>query len=182
MAGGIQAWNGLVAKGAPEAGMAHFVPARQPEELIALAWLLEEGSRKFYGEMAGKAEDPQAQKVFQTLAAAEERHKKILLDTYLEAAKIPSDPKFPRSVMADLPAEDYMEGGIKLTEALKWAKGESLKEILEFSISLEVNAQDLYLKMERAVKEPPALKIFRGLSEEEKAHLDRLTQLLEKNL
>ena len=44
MEGGIRAWKGLVAEGIPEAGMAYFSPATRPEEMIALAWLLEDGS------------------------------------------------------------------------------------------------------------------------------------------
>ena len=52
MQGGINAWKGLVAEGAPESGMAYFSPATKPEELIALAWLLEDGSRNFYLDMA----------------------------------------------------------------------------------------------------------------------------------
>jgi hypothetical protein len=54
MQGGINAWKGLVARGAPESGMAYFSPATKPEELIALAWLLGDGSRKFYDAMEGR--------------------------------------------------------------------------------------------------------------------------------
>ena len=56
MEGGIKAWKGLVAEGAPESGMAYFSPATKPEELIALAWSLEDGSHKFYSELAGSEE------------------------------------------------------------------------------------------------------------------------------
>lgn len=182
MEGGIHAWNGRVAKGAPEAGMAHFAPASRVEELIALAWLLEEGSRKFYNEMAGKIQDLETQRIFRELVIAEERHKETLFSTYLETMNLQSDPKFPGSVISELPQEDYIEGGIKLREAMEWARRSSTKEVLEFSISAEVNSEDLYLKMERAVKGHQAVKIFRSLAEEEKSHLDRLTVLLEKNL
>jgi sulfur-carrier protein adenylyltransferase/sulfurtransferase len=182
MEGGIHAWNGRVAKGAPEAGMAHFAPASRIEELIALAWLLEEGSRKFYGEIEGTMKDLLTQNLFHTLGTAEERHKETLLATYLETMKLSADPNFPGSVISNLPPEDYLEGGIRLRAAVEWAKGSSPKEILEFSIAQEVNAQDLYLKMERAMGDPQAVKIFRSLAEEEKSHLDRLTVQLDKSL
>jgi hypothetical protein len=55
MEGGISAWDGLVAAGPPEAGMARFAAAASAEELIALAWYLEAGSRTFYGRIAGTA-------------------------------------------------------------------------------------------------------------------------------
>ena len=48
MQGGMRAWEGGVAEGAPEAGTAYFAAAGKPEEFIALAWMLEEGSRRFY--------------------------------------------------------------------------------------------------------------------------------------
>jgi hypothetical protein len=60
MEGGIHAWKGLRATGAPDAGMAYFDPAKKPEELIALAWMLEEGSCKFYLEMGKKEKSPEA--------------------------------------------------------------------------------------------------------------------------
>ena len=54
--GGYKAWKGFVAKGVPEAGMAYFLPAAKPEELMALAWLLEDGSPKvLYGNECKRA-------------------------------------------------------------------------------------------------------------------------------
>ena len=182
MEGGIRAWKGLVARGVPDAGMAHFAPGRRPEELMALAWLLEDGSQKFYAEVARGFKDPEARKLFQELGAAEESHKSTLLKRYLESSGQTEDPKFPESVIPVKPGEDYMEGGVRVREAVQWAKKSQERETLELSLSLEVNAQDLYLKMERAVEDPRAQWVFRALSEEEKRHLDRLTLLFEKGL
>ena len=44
MEGGIRAWKGLTASGAPEAGIAYFPPESSPSELTALAWILEDGT------------------------------------------------------------------------------------------------------------------------------------------
>ena len=52
MEGGIRAWKGMVAHGLPEAGMAYFSPAANAEEIVGLAWSLEEGSRSFYQGVA----------------------------------------------------------------------------------------------------------------------------------
>ncbi len=68
MKGGINAWEGRVAEGVPEAGMAYFSSATQPEELLGLAWLLEDGSRKFYAEMASLSKDREAVALFQELS------------------------------------------------------------------------------------------------------------------
>ena len=181
MEGGIRAWKGLRAAGPPDAGMAYFDPGRSPEELIALAWLLEEGSCKFYGEMQKEAKNPEAAALFSELSDDEEKHKSSLFKIYQRRAGKDSDPGFPRSLLSLESGVDYLEGGIVLDRALEWAQGRQLREILEFSISLEVNAVDLYIKMERKVEAKEAKEVFQALSNQERNHLKRLTAALQKD-
>ena len=180
MEGGINAWRGLVAKGAPDAGMAYFEPAKKTEELIALAWLLEEGSRKFYAEMTIREKDQEAAGLFNDLVADEEGHKTSLSRLHQTLSGQNSDPAFPRSLIDIEPGVEYLEGGMLLREALEWVGGKEVREILDLSISLEVNAVDLYIKMERKVKEKEARQVFQALSNQERNHLKRLSGLLEK--
>jgi rhodanese-related sulfurtransferase/rubrerythrin len=180
--GGIKAWHGMVAQGAPEAGMAYFSPATGTEELIALAWLLEEGSRKFYSALSFTLLDEEAASMFRGLAVAEEHHKASLFHLYQRYSGKESDPGFPGSVFPGGPVGDVMEGGILVSEALQWAEGKGVRDILELSLSLETNAYDLYLKLERAVKDNNSSRVFRTLSDEERVHLDRLTGLFEKRI
>jgi len=176
MQGGLGAWEGLVAAGAPESGMAYFGDAVQPQELAMLAWMLEDGSRLFYVRMDEFLRDEDAKKLFQSLAKAEVNHGKTL-------AKLYTIFSGGKTVEDDLPSrrDDIMEGGIKVDEALLWAQGKDVIAILEFSILLETNAFDLYLKMERKL-EGDAKKVFLLLAEEEKKHLERLAALLEKKV
>jgi rubrerythrin len=182
MEGGIQAWNGFVAKGIPEAGMAYFLPAAKPGELMALAWLLEDGSRKFYTEMGNRLEDPAARDLFRGLVAEEEKHQESLLRIYQETAGPKAAAGFPGAAISGESAEAYMEGGMRVKEALEWTKEKDLLEILELSISLEVNSSDLYIKMERKVEDGKAKKTFTVLAEEEKDHLSRLNSVFAKHL
>jgi len=182
MEGGIHAWKGFVAKGPPEVGMAYFPPGTTSEELVALAWLLEDGSRSFYSEIAKMLVGREAVNLFQKLAVDEESHKGSLFKIYQEISAPESIPGFPGSLIATEPGETYLEGGIRLSEALDWAKEKRVKAILELSISLEANSQDLYLKMERRVEDKKAKKAFEVLSENEKNHLERLNSLFEKSL
>jgi len=182
MEGGIHAWKGFVAKGPPEVGMAYFPARARFEELVALAWLLEDGSRKFYSEIAKMLAVHEAVNLFQKLAFDEENHKGSLFKIYQEISGLESDPGFPGSFIAIEPGETYMEGGVRLSEALAWANEKSVKAILELSISLEVNSQDLYLKMERRVEDKKSKKVFEVLSENEKSHLERLNSLFAKSL
>ena len=181
MEGGIQAWKGLVAIGIPEAGMAYFEPAKKAEELIALAWLLEDGSNEFYWEMARKRQNQPGGTLFQDLSADEEEHKSSLFKIYRKVSGKESDPKFPQSLISIEPGEKYLEGGMLLDKALEWIKEKDLRETLELSISLEVNAIDLYIKMERKVAEKAAQQVFQTLSNQERSHLKRLSAFLEKS-
>jgi rubrerythrin len=181
MEGGINAWRGLVAKGAPEAGMAYFEPAKKTEELIALAWLLEEGSRRFYAEMARKEKDEEAVNLFHDLVADEEGHKTSLSKLYQVLSGQQPESGFPRSLISVEPGVEYLEGGMLLREALEWAGGKEVREALDLSISLEVNAVDLYIKMERKAKEREARQVFQALSNQERNHLRRLSSFLAKS-
>ena len=79
MQGGIHAWKGLVAEGAPESGIAYFSAATKAEELIVLAWWLEDGSRQFYSELAAVTGDQEAKNLFRDLTIAEKHHQTSLL-------------------------------------------------------------------------------------------------------
>jgi len=182
MEGGINAWKGLVAEGAPDSGMAYFSPATRPEEMIALAWLLEDGSRRFYSELTATLTDKEAIDLYHQLVTAEEHHQASLLKLYQESSGKAPDPGFPGSVISREKEGDVMEGGMLVDEALRWAKGKGVREILDLSISLETNSYDLYLKLERQTKDPRSVEVFNVLSREEKQHLERLSSMLEKRI
>ncbi|TAN42413.1 MAG: hypothetical protein EPN25_02955 [Nitrospirae bacterium] len=176
MQGGISAWEGLVAHGSPEAGTAYFDDAVTPQELAHLAWLLEDGSRLFYVRLDEFLRDDDAKRLFLELAKAEVSHEQTVAELYKSFSG-------GRSVEADLHSgrDDIMEGGIKVDEALLWARGKDLTDILEFSLSLEANAYDAYIRMERKL-EGDAKKVFLLLAEEELKHLERLAALLDKKV
>jgi rubrerythrin len=182
MQGGIHAWKGLVAEGAPESGIAYFSPATKAEELIALAWWLEDGSRKFYSDLAAGMKDQEAKDLFKDLTVAEEHHQISLLKLYQELSGLTPESGFPESAMSPEKEGDVMEGGIRVSEALQWAKGKSVTEILEFSLSSETNSYDLYVKMEHQMKDQRSAEVFHRLSGEEKRHLERLSALFQNRI
>jgi len=181
MEGGINAWNGLVATGAPDAGMAYFSEKDKPEEIIALAWALEEGARLFYSGIEEKMKDKSSKELFRALCADEVRHKALLIKLYREMLGLGNGPEMP---VAFTPEElsTVMEGGMRISEALNWADGKGIEDILDFSIAMETNSYDLYIKMERNIERQNSKKIFRSLADEEKKHLVRLTSLLDQKL
>jgi sulfur-carrier protein adenylyltransferase/sulfurtransferase len=182
MAGGIHAWEGRLAEGAPQSGMAYFSPAVKAEELIALASFLEDGSRKFYFELVSATTDGAAKDLYDQLAKAEEQHQAFLLRLYEDLSGKAPDPGFPGSVIPPGKEGDVMEGGMLVGEALEWAKEKTTGEILELALSLETNSYDLYLRMRSQMQGQRSAQVFHLLSGQEKEHLERLSSLFEKRI
>ncbi|MBL7049994.1 MAG: ferritin family protein [Nitrospira sp.] len=178
MEGGIHAWNGLKAEGLPESGMAYFTEAHTTAELLSLAWKIEEGSRYFYQAVASKSSDGELKALCSQLALAEEHHKSTIEELYSKS----KNSNGALDIVHDDHSEDIMEGGITVKEALQWANNKSTKEVLEFTLALEANAYDLYIKMQKKINDGDSEKIFSILIDEEKQHLNKLAELLEKKI
>jgi rubrerythrin len=176
MAGGIDAWNGLVAGGAYDSGLAYFSRASRPEELISLSFALEEGNRVFYERVSQDMKDEEAASIFRSMGQAEERHKETLRELHARVSGRSGNPAPPEGMVAG----GLLEGGAPLEETLAWAKGKPPEEILELSIAMEANALDRYIKMGRAVADERSREVFLALSREEQEHLERITSLLDR--
>jgi len=176
MAGGIDAWNGLVAEGDYDSGLAYFSRASGAEELISLSWALEEGNRAFYEHIAGETGGGEDGALFRSLVLAEERHKETLRELFVLSSGRDADPAPPEGVEEG----GILEGGISLGEALAWVRGKTLREVLELSIAMEANALDRYIKMGRMVEDERSRKVFLALAGEEQAHLTRMASFLDR--
>ncbi len=175
MTGGINAWNGLVAEGAYDAGMAYFSGASRPDELVSLSWALEEGNRIFYERVAENAGTGEAASVFRSLCLAEGQHKETLRGLYARVTGKDTQPEPPEGMEAGT----YLEGGSEVERALEWTEGKSPVQLLEFAIAMEANSLDRYIKMSRAVSDERSSEVFLALSGEEKAHVERMSSVLE---
>lgn len=183
MAGGINAWQGGVATGDPEAAMAYFNDAVGLDQLVALACGLEEGTRLFYSGVGKQfAADQETGALLHSLTVAEERHRHHLLTAYRTVAGEELDLKSLHGQLGDAVSGKVMEGAIEVATALAWAKGRTVEEILELAMSLELNAYDLYLKMSRVVENEKAAAIFLSLAGEEHLHLRQLSRLRDEKV
>lgn len=174
MAGGIKAWEGLVAEGEPEIGTAWFSNARSPGEYLGLAWLIEDGTKQFYTRLS-EMFDNQAGAFFRQLIAAEEHHKSSLRTLYHGLTGGTSGLDFPAAVLPEPPGQTILEGGLSLSQALEWVNNRDYGQVLELAIGLETNAYDRYLLLAQEVVNEQSKVIFNYLAEEEKIHLRLLT-------
>jgi rhodanese-related sulfurtransferase/rubrerythrin len=182
MAGGIKAWQSRTAAGPPEAGMSFFSAAAGADEMIALAWLLEEGSRKFYSAVAQMQSAPEAAALFSSLVNAEEHHQGTLEALYREITGREPGPDFPEGLSVAQGTDDRMEGNVSVSEALAWAGGKEIRDLLELSMALEIDSYDRYIKMSRTAPGENAKKVFARLVAEEKEHLARMADLLDRSV
>jgi rubrerythrin/rhodanese-related sulfurtransferase len=178
MKGGIHAWRGQKAQGLPQEDFAFFAQAESPLEQIVLAWRLENGAHRFYLEMTAIVRDHEAASLFRELAEAEAHHKRTLQALYEGISGQPAGTAFPAGL---LPASDaeWMEGGMRVEEAIAWTRGRQICDILELSVALETNAYDRYLLLRRDLTDENSQRVFEILSDEERRHLQKLEHLLE---
>jgi rubrerythrin len=55
-----------------------------------------------------------------------------------------------------------------------------MRVAMEILIAMEANAMDRYIKMGRAVEDDRCAKVFSALAEEERSHVGRMADLLER--
>jgi rubrerythrin len=174
MEGGIRAWQGLIAEGAPEAGIAWFAVGSTAADMAALAWTLEENTRLFYTALAGMRPGTDEADLFLSLVDAEEHHKKTLETVHGRLTDQPVE-RFYRDQ-----ATRILEGGIAMDEALKWAEGKSAREVLTLAMGLEANAYDRYLKMMEKSLDDDSRDVFETVATEERGHLKGLAALMDE--
>ncbi len=179
MSGGIHAWHGLIAEGEPELGATWFTPGQTVAEHLALAWLLEDGSRQFYAELAAERTSPQEAELFRNLGAIEEQHQTTLRHLLRDLAGL-EEP--PGKILDEKGSPTVLEGGITLDQARQWVQGKDLRRILQMAMGLETNAWDRYLLMERFAENAASREAFSRLAEEEKRHLELLSDELDRLL
>ncbi len=175
MNGGIDAWDSLVSKAAVGQGMYLIEGNETVEEVVILAYGLEEGSRRFYQELAQRSDVPEERRLFETLREAEVQHEDRLWERY---RALPGKPGERRMFEADI-VPRALEGGLSPDQLLARypeAFG-GFAETLDLAMALETDALDLYLRMAAAFDDAEIRSVFFELAEEERGHLKRLGDL-----
>jgi len=181
MEGGMLAYNGLVAAGPPEAGVFCFPDDMSPEQLIAMAWYVEDGTKRYFDTTRESSENPEVQDILANLSDFKLSHKKTLEKLYEKISGESLGENFPENVLTR-PPKVMMSGCVSVPDALAWSKGKNATEILDLMMALEANTLDLYFKLGRGVTSERARSVFMALSEEETRHLEKLASVFEKTL
>ena len=180
MKGGIDAWNGLVSRAEVDQGIYLIEGGESPEEVISLAYGLEEGAYRFYRNLFGKSTDGETSSLFERLSRAEIQHREKLWEKY----KTLTGGRLTREAFESEVSPKTMEGGKTADQVLgeypDWIQDP--REALQLAISLETDALDLYLRMALKSQDEETKAVFYTLADEEKTHLRRLGELLRGKL
>jgi rubrerythrin len=176
--GGIMAWNGVKAFGPVELNLDLVRGDETTREMIVLAFGMEEALRRFYDQTVLRVKDPEVQLLLKNLAAIEVRHKEMLLSLYRqETSDDPQGGKLTGSVAGDL-----LEGGFRFGEFLSRNEAalQTIAGLLDVALMVETQALDLYLRFAMKTGSQPVRQILYRIGDEEKAHLNSLGKLRDK--
>jgi len=175
--GGIAAWQGLKAFGPAEMGMIPLRGNETPQEVVVIAYGMEQGLADFYSRVIGMTEGQEVKKIIERLRQLEENHKDRLFGLYqsLEPAT-PAKALFEEKIVAGV-----MEGGFTGEEFLEKNKPllDTVENLLSLAMMLEAQALDLYTRYAQKVEDARSRSVLHDIAEEEKGHLATLGALVE---
>jgi len=148
-----------------------------PQDIICLAYGLEEGLRKFYAASTKMAIEAEVIKVLSRLAEIEVRHKQKLFDLY----KTIDSADTAIESFEDTVSSELMEGGFDPDKLLEESTGtfKNASEVLNFAMMLEAQGMDLYMRYAEKSQDPRVKEVLFTMADDEKAHLNSLGNLLE---
>lgn len=183
MQGGIEAWEERTAHGPREFHLRFVRGYESPEEIVSVAYGMEEALKRFHETMRERSKDPALIELLGHLIRAEESHERTLLEL-LETTRGGVPRTEAGSKVLDSSGRDILEGGIDMGEFLSQNEPFllSVTGYIDLAMMIETQALDLYLRMAAEAKNEQTRNILHRIGEEEKAHLALLGQAMEKNL
>jgi rubrerythrin len=175
--GGIAAWQGLKAFGPAEMGMIPLRGNEKPQEVIVLAYGMEQGLADFYSKVSTLTHDLEAGEMIGKLVLIEEKHKDKLFALYQTLEPSTLD----RKLFEDRVVSGVMEGGFTGEEFLEKNKPllDTVENLLSLAMMLEAQALDLYTRYAQKVEDVQSRSVLHEIAEEEKGHLATLGALVE---
>ena len=178
MSGGIKAWNSNIAIGPEDLGLALFTGTESVEDVLVVAYSLEDGLRDFYLSMTAKVSNLKVKDIFQKLSDIEIKHKERVFAEYLSVTgKIESVQEFEKNIVAAA-----VEGGLTTEEYINLYQPdvESEMDVISLAMSIEAQALDLYQRAADNTADDKSKAILNQIAAEETAHLSQLGKLMEE--
>ena len=178
LSGGIKAWDSNVAVGPVDQGLELFSGRETVEEALIVAYSLEAGLEDFYVSMASRGRFPEVIRLFENLAKIETKHQDHLFGIYQSLAPRP----LARSEFEARTQTGMIEGGLTTEAYLERFQPDlsSPVEVISLAMSIEAQALDLYQRTARSCSDPASEHAFLQIANEEKAHLQQLGQLMDR--
>jgi len=145
------------------------------EELLALTYGLEEANSRYYSMLSDRAATSSVAELFHILSDLEGKHKRRIWEMYEElSAGRTEQTEFENRIVVKT-----LENGKTPDQMVAQHPGffDDPPDAVEFSMALETDSLDLYLKMARKVQTGDVSTLFFTLAEEEKKHLEKLSEL-----
>jgi rubrerythrin len=177
VAGGIKAWDGQVAVGTEEMGLALLTGKESIEETLVAAYSLEAGLRDFYLSMIAKVQLQDIKDLFRKLSDIETLHQDRIFNEYLQVSgKTVSRETFDKDVVVNA-----VEGGMTTDEYVQMYQPdwESAVDIISLAMSIEAQALDLYTRASERSADPRSKEALHKIAEEERVHLEQLGKLMD---
>jgi rhodanese-related sulfurtransferase/rubrerythrin len=176
--GGYKAWQGHAAFGPEETGLELFSGLEGIDDVLLVAYGLEQGLKAFYLDLAGKVQNEAVVSLFHKLAGIEEKHKQRIFAEYKRLASSDVD----QATLEQQTVAPAMEGGLSTQEYLKRLQPDldSPSEVIDLAMAIEAQALDLYARAAQQSEEEQSVRFLQQLASEEKAHLQQLGELMEK--
>jgi len=150
------------------------------QEIIVLAYGMEEGLRGFYTAVSERTDDPDVAGLADKLSEIEERHKERLFALYVSMhSTIALRETFESDIVTGI-----MESGFTTEEFMDHNRDAmtTVPDLLSIAMMLETQALDLYMRYSEKIQDAPGKGVLYDLAEEEKGHLTRLGRLMEKKV
>jgi rubrerythrin len=180
VAGGIKAWNGLVAVGPEEMGLELLTGKESIEETLIAAYSLEAGLRDFYLSMIEKVRQADIRNLFRKLSEIEILHQDRIFNEYLQV----SGRQVSREAFDNDLVVKAVEGGLTTDEYVQMLKPdwESAVDVISLAMSIEAQALDLYTRAAERSEEARSQEALKKIAEEERVHLEQLGKLLDERM
>jgi rubrerythrin len=178
VSGGIKAWQAKIAVGPQDLGMDLFTGRESAEDILKVAYSLEQGLRDFYLSMEEKAENSRVAFLFSKLAEIEVKHQISLLKAYNQLGPA----EVTREEFEAMVGTKAMEGGLTTDQYLDRFGPDpgSEIEVISLAMSIEAQALDLYQRVGTRLIRSEAGDIIHGIANEEKSHLASLGKLMDE--